>query len=169
MERRVRQMDRVRRARENWLVAEILVSAARPDEAEQVADMFEWLLAPPGIRPSAWTRERAVAAIGRVISSDSATILVARLGGEPAGFCTAYDDIESIRFGRRVWVEDLAVDPERRSLGIGKRLLDAAKQWARERGADRVVLESGEARAAAHRFYEREQPSYRALAFGWDL
>ncbi len=131
--------------------------------------MYEWLLAPPGHRPSDWTHERAVAAIRRLLSSDTATLLVARLDGELVGFCTAYEDIESIRFGRRVWVEDLAVHPERRSLGIGKQLLDEAKEWARDRGANRLGLESGEARTDAHRFYEREQPSSRSIAFVWEL
>jgi GNAT superfamily N-acetyltransferase len=131
--------------------------------------MYEWLLAPPGVRPPHWTHERAVASIGRILASESATVLVARFEDELVGFCTAYDDIESIRFGRRVWVEDLAVDPGRRSLGIGKRLLDEAKQWARARGAKRLALESGEARTDAHRFYERERPSYRSIAFGWEL
>ena len=131
--------------------------------------MYEWLLAPPGGRPRDWTLERAVAAIRRLLSSDNATLLVARLDNELVGFCTAYEDIDSIRFGRRVWVEDLAVHPQRRSLGIGKQLLDEAKQWARERGARWLRLESGEMRTDAHRFYGREQPSSRSIAFGWEL
>jgi GNAT superfamily N-acetyltransferase len=147
----------------------IVVSEARPEEVDRVVAMYEWLLAPPGVRPPGWAHERAAEAIRRVLSSESATVLVARLEGELVGFCTAYDDIESVRFGRRVWVEDLAVDPNRRSLGVGKQILDAAKQWARARGAARLALESGEARTDAHRFYEREQPSYRSIAFGWEL
>ena len=61
------------------------------------------------------------------------------------------------------------VDPERRSLGIGKALLDAAKAWGRERGATHLELDSAEARADAHRFYEREGAQYRAISFGWQL
>jgi GNAT superfamily N-acetyltransferase len=110
-----------------------------------------------------------VAAIHRALASDAAVVLVARFEDELVGLCTAYDDIESIRFGRRVWVEDLAVSPGHRSLGIGKRLLDEAKQWARARGAARLQLDSAEGRTAAHRFYEREHPSWRSISFGWDL
>ena len=94
---------------------------------------------------------------------------MAKLGDELVGLCTAYDDIESVRFGRRVWVEDLAVHPERRSLGIGKRLLDGALDWARARGATHLELDSAETRADAHRFYERAQPSWRSISFGWEL
>jgi GNAT superfamily N-acetyltransferase len=96
-------------------------------------------------------------------------VLVAREGGAVVGLCTVYDDIESVRFGRRAWVEDLAVAPDRRSLGIGKRLLDAAKDWARARGATHLELDSAETREAAHRFYERERPSWRSISFGWEL
>ncbi len=103
------------------------------------------------------------------VNSDAAVVLLAAVGDELVGFCTAYDELESVRFGRRVWVEDLAVDPERRSLGTGKRLLDAAKDWARARGASHLELDSAETRADAHRFYEREQPSWRSVCFGWEL
>ena len=110
---------------------------------------------------------RAAGALGRALASDTAVVLVAALEDELVGLCTAYDDIESVRFGRRVWVEDLAVHPDRRSLGIGKQLLDEAKQWARGRGATHLELDSAETRPDAHRFYEREQPDTRSRCFGW--
>jgi GNAT superfamily N-acetyltransferase len=145
------------------------VRAATPEEVGDVLEMYEWLFAPPGARPPRWDPQRATAALGRAVSSDGAVVLVATLGEEFVGFCTAYDDMESVRFGRRVWVEDLAVHPERRSLGTGKRLLDGAKDWARDRGASHLELDSAETRADAHRFYDREQPSWRSICFGWEL
>jgi GNAT superfamily N-acetyltransferase len=145
------------------------VRAATVDDVDHVLSMYEWLFAPPGARPPRWNPERAAAAIGRAVSSDDAVVLVAALDDEFVGFCTAYDELDSVRFGRRVWVEDLAVHPERRSLGTGKRLLDAAKDWARARGASHLELDSAETRADAHRFYEREQPSWRSVCFGWEL
>jgi GNAT superfamily N-acetyltransferase len=77
--------------------------------------------------------------------------------------------MHSVRFGHRVWVEDLAVDPGRRSQGVGKLLLDAAKDWARARGATHLELDSAETRADAHRFYEREGPSWRSVCFAWEV
>jgi GNAT superfamily N-acetyltransferase len=96
-------------------------------------------------------------------------VLVATQDGELVGLCTAYDELESVRYGRRVWVEDLAVHPEHRSLGIGKQLLDEAKRWARARGASHLELDSADARTDAHRFYMREGASYRSASFGWRL
>jgi GNAT superfamily N-acetyltransferase len=89
--------------------------------------------------------------------------------GELIGFCTAYQDVHSVRFGYRAWVEDLAVHPDRRSMGVGKGLLDAAKDWARERGATHLELDSADTRTDAHRFYERERPSWRSVCFAWEL
>ena len=150
-------------------MAEAVVRSATLDDVDDVLSMYEWLFAPPGSRPTLWDPVRAKAAIRRAVSSEAAVVLVAAFGDEFVGFCTAYDELESVRFGRRVWVEDLAVHPERRSLGIGKRLLDAAKDWARARGASHLELDSAETRADAHRFYDREQPSWRSICFGWEL
>ena len=77
--------------------------------------------------------------------------------------------MHSVRYGYRVWVEDLAVDPRERSKGVGKALLDAAKAWARERGASHLELDSAPARTDAHRFYDREGAEYRSFSFGWTL
>jgi len=145
-----------------------VVRPASLDDVDQLVSMYEWLFAPPGSRPSRWDPQGAAVALGRAVSSGKAVVLVAALDGELVGFCTAYDELESVRFGRRVWVEDLAVDPARRSLGIGKLLLDEAT-WARSRGASHLELDSAESRADAHRFYEREQPSWRSICFGWEL
>jgi len=150
-------------------VPTVVVRAAGLDDVDRITAMFEWLFEPPGARPDHWQPHRAAAALDRAVTSASAIVLLATLGDEFVGVCTAYDDMESVRFGRRVWVEDLAVHPDMRSLGIGKQLLDEAKQWAQARGATRLQLDSAESRTAAHRFYEREHPSFRSICFGWLL
>jgi GNAT superfamily N-acetyltransferase len=145
------------------------VRAAREDEIASLIGLYEWLFAPPGSKPEGWDERRAAVALREAISSRDSQILVADAGGELIGFITAYFDMFSVRFGHRVWVEDFAVHPQRRSAGIGKALLDAAKGWARERGATHLELDSGEARHDAHRFYEREDPSWRSVCFAWEL
>jgi GNAT superfamily N-acetyltransferase len=149
---------------------ELEVRAARPGEEERLIPLYERLFAPPGSRPGAWDERRAAVALRQAIESHDSVVLVAEAeGGELVGICTGYQDLHSVRFGYRAWVEDLAVHPERRSEGIGKRLLDAAKAWARERGATHLELDSAETRAEAHRFYEREGPSWRSICFAWEL
>ncbi len=146
-----------------------VIRAAAPEDVDLVVPMYEWLFAPPGVRPHAWDPDHAAAALAGAIVAKGSVVLVATLDDEFVGVCTAYDDIDSVRFGRRVWVEDLAVHPDRRSLGIGKLLLDEAKDWARARGATHLELDSAQTRADAHRFYEREQPSTHSTCFGWEL
>jgi GNAT superfamily N-acetyltransferase len=151
-----------------WAV-DVEVRPARTDEVQAVIPLYEWLFAPPGSKPASWDERRAAVALAQAISSHDSVVLVADDGGELVGFCTAYQDLHSVRFGYRAWVEDLAVDPQRRSQGVGKALLGAARDWARERGATHLELDSAEARVDAHRFYEREGAAYRSFSFGWEL
>jgi len=145
------------------------VRAATTGEIEQVLETYEWLFAPPGSVPSAWEPRRAAVALRQAIESHDAVVLVAEADGELVGLCTGYQDIHSVRFSYRAWVEDLAVHPGHRSEGVGKALLEAAKDWARERGATHLELASGDARLDAHRFYEREAPSWTSRHFVWEL
>jgi GNAT superfamily N-acetyltransferase len=146
------------------------VRAARPDEAEAIVPLYEWLFAPPGSEPAVWDPKRAAVALRQAIESHDCAVLVAETDdGALIGFITGYQDLHSVRYGYRAWVEDLAVDPARRSQGVGKALLDAAKDWARERGATHLELDSALARTDAHRFYEREGSQYKSFSFGWEL
>jgi GNAT superfamily N-acetyltransferase len=146
-----------------------VIRAAGAGEAERLVATYDWLFAPPGVMPPQWDPGRAAERLREAIDGEQSEVLVADADGAVVGICTVYLDIESVRFGQRAWVEDLAVAAEHRSAGHGKALLDAAKEWARERGATHLELDSGEARADAHRFYEREQPAWRSVCFGWEL
>ncbi len=143
------------------------VRPARAEEADEVLRGYEWLFAPPGSRPSSWNPDWARVALIDAIDSDSATVLVAVEDGRVIGICSAYLDVLSVRYGLRCWIEDLAVDPERRSQGIGARLLAAARTWAVAGGASHLELASAAARIDAHRFYEREGAGEPSLSFGW--
>ena len=146
-----------------------MVTPATVDEVAAALPAYEWLFAPPGSVPPGWDPEAAAERLRAVAESDRAELFLAYAGDEVVGLCCVFLDIASVRFGQRAWVEDLAVDPERRSEGIGKALLDAAKEWARERGASHLELDSGLDRADAHRFYEREGPSWVSKCFAWEL
>src|ERR1700730_12034416 len=104
-------------------------------EEERIRAMYEWLFGPPGYRPRGWDDARARAALSEATESSQSAVLVAEDGDAMVGFCTAYLELNSVRFGQRCWVEDLAVHPDHRSTGIGGALLDAAEEWARRAGA----------------------------------
>jgi GNAT superfamily N-acetyltransferase len=150
-------------------MSETAIRHARLEEVGTIVPLYGWLFAPPGSRPDAWDPERAADALAGAIGSEDSAVLVAEHDGRLIGFCTAYIDLESVRFGRRCWVEDLAVDPDRRSEGVGAALLAQARDWARGRGATHLELDSAEARTDAHRFYEREDASWRSISYSWVL
>lgn len=147
----------------------VQVRSARPGEERELLRLYEGLFEPPGSRPGSWDPDRAARALANAIESDRAAVLVSVVDGEPAGLCTAYLDLESVRFGLRCWVEDLVVDPGRRSRGVGGALLDAAAEWARDRGATHLELDTGLARGDAQRFYERREPDAVGYSYSWAL
>jgi GNAT superfamily N-acetyltransferase len=146
-----------------------VIRPARDDEVAALVAAYEWLFAPPGSQPPMWDPDAAAERLRALIAAGDGEVFVADHDGEIVGICTVELDIESVRFGQRAWVEDLAVHPGHRSAGHGKALLDAAKDWGRARGATHLELDSGEARGDAHRFYERERPSWRSVSYGWEL
>lgn len=146
------------------------VREAADADVERLLPMCEWLFESPGYRPPAWDLERACAALAGAIASPDAAVLVADDSGRGlVGLCTAYIDLDSVRYGRRCWVEDLTVAPGRRSEGIGRALLEAAREWAKGRGATHLELDTGLAREEAQRFYDRERPAAKGISYSWML
>ena len=146
-----------------------MIRHAHPADVTAIVAAYDWLFAPPGVRPPDWSPAAATGRLRAAMADDRAAILVADEDHGVVGFATVYLDIVSVRFGQRAWVEDLAVAPHRRSSGIGKALLDAGKAWARDHGAVWLGLESGSARLDANRFYEREGPDGWSRSFRWTL
>jgi GNAT superfamily N-acetyltransferase len=147
----------------------MIVRDALADEIRAVAACYQWLFDPPGLRPPQWDEEVAIARLREAVAGERSAVLVANVDSEIIGICTAYLDIVSVRFGQRCWVEDLAVNPDWRSRGVGARLMDAVEEWARDRGASHLELDSADGRARAHRFYERRRPTWTSRCFGWTL
>lgn len=61
----------------------------------------------------------------------------------------------------------LVVDSKYRRQGFGERLIDKAKEWAKEQGANRLVLNSDnrDERNEAHLFYIRQGFEGKATGF----
>jgi ribosomal protein S18 acetylase RimI-like enzyme len=89
-----------------------------------------------------------------------AVYLIAWLAGVPVGHVLlrlgeAQDELVVSRVGNCAHLEDLAVVPERRSRGIGSRLLTAAEEAARGHGFEQVGLSVAVSNAFARGFYSR--------------
>jgi GNAT superfamily N-acetyltransferase len=148
----------------------IAVRSAMPADEAPVLGLFEELLDPPGRRPRDYTRTRGAAGFRHALANPAADILLGvSEDGSIVGLASVYVDLESIRFGRRCWLEDLVVTAGRRGQGIGRRLLDAATAWARERGCTHLQLNSAAARKDAHRFYLANGMAQVSLNFGREI
>lgn len=126
------------------------------DDEEAFLDLVEQLFEPPGGTPPGYTRERGSRGYRWAIAREDADVLLAVDGRLLVGLASVYCDIESIRFGKRCWLQDFVVERDERSRGVGRRLLAAAFDWARAHGCTHLCLSSGLGRKDAHRFYERE-------------
>ena len=61
--------------------------------------------------------------------------------------------LESLAWGRFCYVDDLVTDEQARSQGLGAELIKWLCESARSQGCNRLELDSGVQRHAAHRFY----------------
>jgi GNAT superfamily N-acetyltransferase len=84
-----------------------------------------------------------------------AEVLIAEVGGEAAGFALFFHNYSTFLTKPGIYLEDLFVVPERRGLGLGRRLLAALAALAVERGCGRLEWSVLKWNAPAIGFYER--------------
>jgi len=134
----------------------IRVRPAALEDEGAILGLLPQLFEAPGRTAPGYTEERGRLGIRRAIEGADSDILLALDGERLVGLASVYADIQSIRYGKRCWLQDLVVEKGERGRGIGKELLEAATEWARVRGCTHLQLSSGLGRVDAHRFYRRE-------------
>jgi ribosomal protein S18 acetylase RimI-like enzyme len=105
-----------------------------------------------------WDRSYLREALDEIVESDDSEILVAEVAGKLAGLAEVYvrqdaDDAALVRHQYAELQSLMVLSPFRRN-GIGTRLVGAARQWAREKGATEMRLGVWEFNEAARAFYE---------------
>ncbi|MBS0448370.1 MAG: GNAT family N-acetyltransferase [Proteobacteria bacterium] len=88
-------------------------------------------------------------------SKPAAEALVAEVDGAVVAFALYFTNFSTFLARPGLYLEDLYVQPERRSLGIGQALLTRLAQLAVERGCGRFEWSVLDWNANAIRFYER--------------
>ena len=91
----------------------------------------------------------------RLIQQDS-VIYLAFVSGEPAGFMQLYPIFSSVSMKKLWLLNDLYVNASARKNGIGKELLNKAKQLAMDTRAKGLILETEESNKPAQKLYQRE-------------
>jgi GNAT superfamily N-acetyltransferase len=135
---------------------EISVRLATPEDETATLALIEELFEPPGVKAPGYTEERGRAGFKHAVHDRDADVLLALDRERVVGLASVYADILSIRYGPRCWLQDLIVTSSHRSAGVGAKLIDAAIDWARDRGCTHLELSSGDGRKDAHRFYRAQ-------------
>ncbi len=97
--------------------------------------------------------EQARAQLGLWAGDPRGVVLVAELGGAPAGVIAAHAIPHFGHAGRFVRVVALVVDSRSRRAGVGRRLLGAVEEWAAAIGCGDIEVTSLRTREDAHAFY----------------
>ena len=87
--------------------------------------------------------------------SEAGMLLGAWEGGELLGYACLYWHFSSTKAVETVLMNDLFVDPDRRRKGIGRALIEASAEVARERGADQLQWSTAPDNVTAQRLYDR--------------
>jgi GNAT superfamily N-acetyltransferase len=88
-------------------------------------------------------------------AADKHCIMVAEVGGQVIGMCTAQLLVSTAEGGMAALVEDMVVASEYRQQGIGKHLLLSIEDWAVRQGATRLELLADRMNTPALEFYQR--------------
>jgi len=92
--------------------------------------------------------------IGERFRRRDSVIFLAYAGDEPAGFVQLYPSLSSVSM-RPIWIlNDLFVAQAARGAGVGRRLMDRAREFAVASGALRLELTTERTNATAQRLYQ---------------
>jgi GNAT superfamily N-acetyltransferase len=90
----------------------------------------------------------------RLRRDESVVFLAVEPGGQALGFMQLYPSFSSVSL-RRLWIlNDLFVHPDGRRGGVGRRLLERAREWAVETDAKGLILSTAVGNRAAQSLYE---------------
>jgi len=110
------------------------------------------------INPEFATTESGERYFKNSIEKEERLVLIAEDNGKPIGYIVA--SIEHVRDFRNISnmceIDNMWVDEEYRSHGIGKQFMDRIKTWAKENGIGRMRVIASYKNAKGIKFYRRE-------------
>ncbi|HEX8392539.1 MAG TPA: GNAT family N-acetyltransferase [Longimicrobium sp.] len=128
----------------------IALAAAETDEQIQAT----WAVMRQ-LRPHLPAGGAYLARVREMMASEGFRLAAALEDGEVRAVA-GYRMLDTLFYGRVLWVDDLVADEAARSRGLGSRLLAWLCDRARREGCTELQLISGVHRERAHRFYFRE-------------
>lgn len=129
----------------------MLVRRAGPGDLDDLAPLFD------GYRQFYGQRADLAAArafLSERLRRDESVIFIASADDMALGFTQLYPSFSSVSV-KRLWIlNDLFVSPAARRGGVGRRLLERAREWAVETGAKGLTLTTALNNSAARSLYE---------------
>ncbi|PGB04618.1 streptothricin N-acetyltransferase SatA [Bacillus toyonensis] len=104
----------------------------------------------PSYEKSYFQNDNEELAYNEYINKPNQVIYIALLHNQIIGFIVLKKN-----WNYYAYIEDITVDKKYRTLGIGKRLVDQAKKWAKEDNMPGIMLETQNNNVAACKFYEK--------------
>jgi ribosomal protein S18 acetylase RimI-like enzyme len=129
-----------------------MIRLATAADVDRVAPLFDayrqfyGLPSDPGL-----CRQYLAERLGR---DESVVLLAGEADGTTLGFVQMYPGFSSLAAARTYVLYDLFVAPAARERGVGRRLMEAAAEEARRRGAVSLVLSTAKTNHPAQRLYE---------------
>jgi ribosomal protein S18 acetylase RimI-like enzyme len=127
------------------------IRPAKKSDADAIAPLFDQYRQFYG-KPS--EPERARKFIGDRLTNSESVILVAEDAGKILGFVQLFPSFTSLETGRLWVLNDLYVSPGGRGKGIGRALMNAAREHAETTGAKQLTLETMDDNMVAWSLYE---------------
>jgi len=118
------------------------------DVARLIADFGDWW------GKNVVPEDEVRASVERIMSGDDGEYLLGAVNGEPVGVCQMRFRWSVWKSAEDCWLEDLFVREDARRSGLGRALVDAALERARERGCKRIELDVNEDNVPARALYE---------------
>ncbi|MFC1997522.1 GNAT family N-acetyltransferase [Chloroflexota bacterium] len=128
------------------LAPDLLIRRSRSDDEANILRLLKLIPANNQL-----TESDILAARLRFRESTSLDVLIAENQGEIVGFLVL--SYVPALTGLRAWIDDIAVDPQRRRQGIGQSLVKAAIQRASRRGATHLFIDTSRGSPDAQSFY----------------
>lgn len=117
--------------------------------SQNLAEAITWLLPQLSSNATPPSQEE----LSALLADENTHLIVAEIDNTIAGMLSLV--IVNIPTGRKAWIEDVVVDGAFRGQNIGSKLVEYAKQSAKDLEVKKLYLTSNPSRKAAHALYKK--------------
>ena len=127
-------------------MSEITIEKLQQGDLPAVLELLKVMM------PFEFSTDNAEETLAEICKKDNYAMLIAKKDGVVLGTATAI--CNKLLTGSFLVVEDVVVREDTRGQGVGRLLMEAIDDYAKETGSDYTILVSSGFRKGAHKFYE---------------